>query len=129
MENEKKIAIPIWGNRVSPVFETAVLLLVADVHADGNISSEKIELAGLTPFQKIQKMTELGIDIFACGAITRPFLQALTDANINTIPFVCGNVEKIIHEILNGHNIKVQFAMPGCRNRHRRRKRNHQEKW
>ena len=108
-----RIAIPVWQNRVSPLFDTAAHLLVAE-SAGKKISKQEItSVESLTLFQRIDLLKKLNIDIFVCGGITGPILENIRDKNIKVIPFICGYVDKVLDALLKGKDIKVQFSMPG----------------
>lgn len=114
-----RIAMPVWNNRISPVFDTARILLVVSIDPEGHISQEKIATITLSVTQRVETIFQLGIDLFICGGITRPLLQALQRAGIRTVPFICGAVDQIINGLQRGINIEQQFAMPGRRRRWR----------
>ena len=108
-----KIAIPIWENRVSPLFDNAAHIMLAE--GKGNIieKQEILNVESLTLFQRIDLLQKLHVDVFVCGGITRPILENIRNKNIRTIPFVCGDVKELLHALLEGKDIKNLFSMPG----------------
>jgi predicted Fe-Mo cluster-binding NifX family protein len=114
-----RVAMPVWENRISPVLDTARQLLFVEIAQNKELTRRTISLAGLPLVKRIELISDLGLDLFLCGGITRPFYQALINAGIHTIPFVCGNVDHILSSLLDGSKIEYQFAMPGRENRWR----------
>jgi predicted Fe-Mo cluster-binding NifX family protein len=115
-----KIALPVWESRVSPVFDVAGRLLIVDVE-DGLVSArDELPLATPDPSERVRRLSELGIEVLICGAISR-FLEAeLLASGLRTIPRVCGEVEDIIQAYLTGTLTQPAFQMPGCCRRRRR---------
>ncbi|KAA3612199.1 MAG: hypothetical protein DWQ05_19555 [Calditrichaeota bacterium] len=112
-----KVAIPVWENRISPVFDTTAHILQAEIIDKMLAKKEMLSLESLTIYQRIELLDNLGIDIFICGGITRPLLDSIRNKNIKTIPYVCGNVDKILSALCDGEDIKSLFSMPGNSNK------------
>ena len=111
-----KIAITVWGNKISPVFETAEHLLLVDIVDAVEQNRELIKMNGLLPVQKITLLEDLNVQLLVCGAITRE-LESSFDANkVKIISFVCGNVEQLISAVSHGEPVRDMFGMPGGHN-------------
>lgn len=108
-----KIAIPVWQNRVSPLFDSSAHLLLAESSGRQILKQEITSVESLSLFQRINLLEKLHIDVFICGGITRPILDNIRNKNIKVIPFVCGNVEELLNALLKGRDIESSFAMPG----------------
>ena len=118
-----RVAIPTWEDRISPVFDTAAHLLVVDIENNSEITRETHSLAPSLK-SRMETLAQLSIDLLICGAITRPLFEGLARTGIHIIPYVCGNVEEILKNIMTGEQIQHRFAMPGCRGpQHRRGRR------
>lgn len=109
-----KIAITTWGNRVSPVFDAAKTLLIADIE-NQSINSKKYEsfqpddVSALAALLTREKVT-----VLVCGAISETYAARLVENRIRMFPFVTGNAMNIL-DCLAAHNtIKPAFMMPGC---------------
>ena len=75
-----RIAIPVWQNRVSPLFDTTAHLLVAE-GAGQKISRQEItSVESLTLFQRTDLLRKLQIEIFICGGITK--LKSLNNSGL-----------------------------------------------
>ncbi len=108
-----KIAVPIWENRVSPLFDSAAQILVAEGKGKQIEKQEIISVASLTLFQRIDLLQKLNVEILICGGITRAILDNIRNKNIQTIPFVCGEVRELLQALFEGKDIKSLFSMPG----------------
>jgi len=111
-----KIAITTWENRISPVFDTSRHVRVFEL-SDNGIDSHIEDIGSNVPYGKVESIKRLGIDVLICGAITKMLYTDIVNAGIRVVPFVCGNVEDVLHEYLNKNKIDEKFLMPGCQNK------------
>jgi len=108
-----RVAIPVWGNRVSPVFDTAEYLLLVDIDNGLEQKREVLKMEDPMPLHRVGYLINHGVDLLICGAITRPLKESFNSDKIKIIPFICGNVEQIITALIKGNNINELFRMPG----------------
>jgi predicted Fe-Mo cluster-binding NifX family protein len=65
-------------------------------------------------------LVELGVGTLVCGAISRPLHDMVASQGIRVVPFVTGDLDKVVQAWLNGELARDAFCMPGCcRRRHR----------
>lgn len=116
-----KIALTVWEDRISPVFDVADALMIADIGegAVKHMSLLKMEAVGLSRLVDMLKRRK--ISVLICGAISEIPANILTAAGIRLIPFVSGKIDPILDAMAKGKAIMPAFAMPGVR-RHRRRR-------
>ena len=82
-----KVAVPDWQGRVSPVFDVAEQILLIDVDdEDGNRQVES--LGNTAPYQRAQRLAELGVKVLVCGAISWPLETLLASSGIRVIRLV-----------------------------------------
>lgn len=112
-----KLGITVWGNRISPVFDAAQTLLVAEIRQD-EVVGRQIEMFQAGLFSRfIDLLAELEIEVLICGALSHGPAALLDAAEIQVIPFMTGEVEPILSLYAKGVDL-VDFTMPGCpRNR------------
>lgn len=115
-----KIAIPVWENRVSPVFDTSTHILVADIKENRLVSKEIISLQGITLYQRIELLHKLRIRTFICCAVTRPLLESILGKNIKAVSNICGDIDQILDAVCKGKDIKALFSMPGSINKEKK---------
>ena len=106
------IAIPVWQNRVAPLFDTAANLLV--IKNEGkDPERDIINVESLTLCQRIDLLKILNVDLFICGGITKAILENIRNKSIKAMPFICGDINPILNAVLQGKDIKALFSMPG----------------
>lgn len=115
-----KVAIPQWQDRVSPVFDVASNLLVADVAAGVAHNRHTVRLNSENVQRRVNSLVELGVDVLICGAISWPLELALSNAGVEVVPQTCGEVERVLDAFAAGQWGKDAFLMPGCCGRRRR---------
>lgn len=108
-----KIAIPVWQNSVSPLFDSSTHLMVAETTAKSIINQDVINVESLSLFQRTDLLQKLNVDLFICGGITSPILDNIKNKNIKVIPFVCGNVNELLKATLKKRDLRTLFSMPG----------------
>lgn len=110
-----KLAVTVWDERISPVFDSARTLLLADIK-DARIKN--ISYQSFTP-QFTDRLTgelsRLGIDVLICGAISEIHSTLIESCAIRLIPFISGNVKQVVEAYAMGNPLVPSFSMPGCR--------------
>ncbi|WP_035237392.1 NifB/NifX family molybdenum-iron cluster-binding protein [Desulfobacter vibrioformis] len=109
-----KIAITTWGNRVSPVFDAAKTLLIAEIenhsiHNNKYESFQPDDVIALAALLNREKVTAL-----ICGAISESCAARLVENEIRIFAFVTGNAMDILDCLARHNTIKPAFMMPGC---------------
>lgn len=115
-----KAALTVWAGRVAPVFDVSREALVLEIE-DGVVASSSIENIE-TPMasQKLDRLTELGIETLVCGAITEPLQYELSIREVKVIGFVAGEVDEVVKSLLEGTLPNPALSMPGCCGRQNR---------
>jgi len=109
-----KIAVTVWGNRISPVFDSARTLLIADIK-NGCICKKNYQKFDphhlnimLTDFLQHQ------ISTLICGAISTRPADVIVENRIKLISFVMGNALEFLESFAGKNTIDRSFIMPGC---------------
>ncbi|MBN2474718.1 MAG: NifB/NifX family molybdenum-iron cluster-binding protein [Pirellulales bacterium] len=115
-----RAAIPIADGRISPVFDAARHLLLADIENGREVwrTEQTLEQPELGP--RARRIAEFGADVLICGAISRPLEMMLLSAGVEVIPQTCGPVEDVLKAFISGRLTEQAFVMPGCCGRRRR---------
>ena len=114
-----KIAIPVSGVRLAPVFDAARHLLLVDI-ADGREvkrTEEILEESQLAP--RASRIAELHTDFLICGAISQPLEAMLISAGVEVVSQTCGRVEDVLKAFVSRQLTGDAFVMPGCCGRRR----------
>ena len=125
-----KVAIPTWTDRVSPVFDVAKQLLVVKLEGDREVSREEAAIEETHLMARAKRVTQLGVNVLICGAISMPLEAMLASAGVRIIPHTCGPVEYVLRAFVSGRLTDRAFLMPGCCGRRRRfRRRQRGGRW
>ncbi len=125
-----RIAVTIWNNRISPVFDVAQNLLMVDLDNGEETVRWNLSLSGMPPTLKIETLKKSNVEMVLCGAISELFLRLLTTSGIKVEPWISGNIEEVIQAVIQNKLSDPCYCMPGCYRfrgsgkRHRGRKRN-----
>ena len=107
-----KIAVPIWNDRVSPVFDVATALLVAEF--DGIRVEKRSIVVLLTPTDLGAQLEGLGIHILLCGGISTALLRNVAGRGIQVLRHICGPADTALQGFAEDRLQEDQFQMPGC---------------
>lgn len=108
-----KIAVTIWGNRISPVFDSARTLLVVQIE-DSHITRQfYTPFDPESPVHLITTLKSLEIDTLVCGAISRKPADLISEQNIHLLSFVTGNVRRFLDSFAKGQTVGKKHMMPG----------------
>jgi predicted Fe-Mo cluster-binding NifX family protein len=111
--SSKKVAIPVWKGRVSPVFDAASTLLVCQLREKCEIGRFETRLDEKFLTRRASRIEGLGINTLICGAISRLFHNLLADSGIEVISWVSGSAEEVLKAYLDGTLSQPKFFMPG----------------
>jgi predicted Fe-Mo cluster-binding NifX family protein len=109
-----KVAIPVYGDYVSNVFDFAHRLLLVDIENGKETQRCELELEGLSLPQRAGQLKTHGVDVLVCGAVSRLLANMVTQSGIEVLPFVTGNIENVLGAYMAGQLIRPEFSMPGC---------------
>ena len=109
-----KAAFSVWNDRIAPVFDVARHVYLVDVR-DGEIVDRKEEtLPTETLAARVSQLVDWDIDLLVCGAISRPLYALIVAYGIAVVPFVAGEVGRIVEAWRKGTFDHNAFLMPGC---------------
>jgi predicted Fe-Mo cluster-binding NifX family protein len=117
-----RVAIPACRERVSPVFDTAGIVLVVDLDGGDPIARIAVDLPEGLPRNRVTRLADNGVDVLLCGAISRPLHEMLEAAGIEVKPFLLGPVDELIRAYIEDRLSEPQYIMPGCYGRRRRQR-------
>jgi predicted Fe-Mo cluster-binding NifX family protein len=118
-----KVAIPVFGPRVSPRFDCAPRLLLLTLQDGKIVERQELHLIPSGPWQRVEKLKELGVQALICGGIDVNSAQLLNNHQIQVIGWVAGEVEEALKYFLRGKLRPGSALCPGgARERRRCRK-------
>ncbi len=110
-----KVAIPVWSDQVSTVFDFARHLLLVELDDGNEIGRSKHPFQEGSPIFRAKKLSRFGVEVLICGAISRPLARIVASHGIEIIPFVSGTVNDVLNAYLTGRLADSRFCLPGCR--------------
>jgi len=109
-----KVALPVWDNRVSPVFDFAHAILIAEIENRKVSSKQYLPVdPHLPPFSQAANLSRLGVEILICGAVSQMLEDMIASYGIRVIPAVSGNIEEVLQAHLEGNLSSSKYRMPG----------------
>jgi predicted Fe-Mo cluster-binding NifX family protein len=110
-----KIAIPVWQDKISGVFDFADKLTLAEIQDRTEKSRVELPMPDEPISQKAGRLKELDVDVLICGAISKPLAFLIISSGIKIIPFVSGEFDEVLRAYMDGRLTDSRFLMPGCR--------------
>lgn len=116
-EDTMKIALSIFKDSISTVFDAADQLLILNMDGTTDPKRYTVKLNGTDPAGRANELKDEGIAVLICGAISRPLEGVIASAGIAIHPFVRGSVEEVIAAYQSGRLGQAVFSLPGCHRR------------
>jgi predicted Fe-Mo cluster-binding NifX family protein len=118
-----RVAVPIWGEVVSPLFDSAGTLLVVRFGRDGEMDRQQLAIAGAAPAVRAQLLVRVGVEVLLCGAISRSVQRMLKASGITVVGWVTGPVDEVLEAFIADELDRPRFQLPGCCGRGQQRRR------
>ncbi|MBN1343200.1 MAG: NifB/NifX family molybdenum-iron cluster-binding protein [Phycisphaerae bacterium] len=113
------VAVPVFQNRVSPVFDTCQQVLVFEDDAEGRLICRAVDFSSVQEARRAERLRDLGVDVLLCGGITQMQAHRVSACGIQLVPWVAGEVDEVMSAYRKGGLPDPRFAMPGCGRRRR----------
>lgn len=111
-----KVAVTVWEDRISPVFDASRRLLIAEIQSRQIANRSYIVFDPGEPTRLAKSLSGIDVHVLICGAISRVPATLMNNAGITLIPFITGEVEQVLVAYAKGNPLSPTFAMPGCKN-------------
>ena len=108
-----RVAMPIWENRVSTVLDFSDNLLIADIKERTVVGETSINWSLCNEIMKISLLTEEGVSVLLCGAVSKPLQIMLEDSGIDLVYGLRGMKDVVLQAYLNGTLQGDCFRLPG----------------
>lgn len=115
-----KVALTVWENRISPVYDAANMLLLAEIKDKKVISKRHEPFDAELPARMANRLNELDVTVLICGAISEVPANIIEASKIKLVPFISGKADDVLECYAQGVQIVSSFLMPGCGRRRRR---------
>ncbi len=95
-----RVAVTVWGDRISPLFDATRMLLIVTI-ADQKIVERRYErLDNHVPMGRISWLQKSGVQAIICGGISDFFINLIEAQGIRIVPFASGNVNDVLEAFL-----------------------------
>jgi predicted Fe-Mo cluster-binding NifX family protein len=108
-----KIVIPVFENRVSPVFDWCSNLLLVENQSGREVGRSEVAAADNDSLRQADQMVELGASMVVCGGIGEMLLGLIEARGIRVIPGVSGDIDDVLTALSAGELSHPRFMMPG----------------
>lgn len=108
------IAVTVWGNRVSPVFDSSRNLMITSIEECAVAGREFKPFNPKDPTDFMQTFHQNQIDVLICGAITQTQSSMIEADSIRLISFVTGFADDILASYIENPDQISLFNMPGA---------------
>lgn len=116
-----KMALTVWGNRISPVFDAAHILLVVEIENATIINRHYEPFHPESPTRLAVRLMEMNVAVLICGAISEMPANTLEANVIKLIPFITGDAVEVIDAYVKDVPFMPSFLMPRCSHKRYRR--------
>ena len=94
------IAIPVFGNRISPRLDYAESLQLVNIENGRIKNREIIKLFSLNRFEKINMLIRIHPNILICDGVSELSYEKLVQNNIEVFPWIHGEVDMILEKYI-----------------------------
>lgn len=108
-----KTVIPIYKNRISPVFDWCRNLLLVEIQSGRELGRSKVAAANIDQVRQADQLVELGVGLVVCGGISKTLIGLLETRGIRTISGVSGNIDDVVAALRTEVLLHPRFVMPG----------------
>ena len=112
-----KVAVTVWDERISPVFDASRHLLIAEVEKNRIKSRSTVMFDPEMPSRLSKMLSDIGASVLICGAVSQFPASILAADGITLIPFITGRVDLVLAAFAAGKSLNPTFVMPGCGDR------------
>ena len=110
-----KIAIPLFGTRISPRFDHTKKFLLVSAENGKIIDRQELLTEGWTSLTRIKRLRELGVDTLICSGIDCFSARQLDFYGVRIYSWVTGEVEDALRCFLEGKLESGTMMGPGGR--------------
>jgi len=96
------------------VFDSARTLLIAEIDGQRLVGAIRLTFDPQRPLELLQLLRAQQVGLIICGAVSEGPAAMLESAGVRLIPFITGEVDRVLAHYLLGRPFGMEFCMPGC---------------
>jgi predicted Fe-Mo cluster-binding NifX family protein len=112
-----KVAVTVWKDRISPVFDASRRLLIAEIENARVTDRSYVFFDPGWPANLVKTLAMLKVPVLICGAVSQAPATIINAGGITLIPFIAGEVDRVLEVYAKGNPLAPTFVMPGCGSR------------
>ena len=109
-----KVAVTVWEDRISPVFDASRRLLIAEIENARVTDQSYVLFDPGRPGSLVKTLAMLDVPVLICGAVSQAPATIIVTGGITLIPFIAGEVDRVLEVYAKGNSLEPTFVMPGC---------------
>ena len=109
----KRLALPVYLTRVSPVLDTCTRLVLIDLNGGREILRNEIPATGISLGERLRLLLNLKVELVICAGTSQQFYSGLNQKGVQLITGIVGEIEQVVQGFLNGRLKDPVFRMPG----------------
>lgn len=109
----KRVAIPTFQNRISPVLDSCRHMLLLDIENGNEMDRRNVYLGEMCLTERCGIFKNLDVAMVICGGISEILANMLKGSNIRLLNGIAGDIDDVITAFLEDDLDKPQFYMPG----------------
>jgi predicted Fe-Mo cluster-binding NifX family protein len=115
------VAIPLFGSRISPRFDSCQEILIVTIEGARIIDKKTVSISSLTPTQRVADLRNRKVKTVICGGINGAVHNHLRNVGISVIYDVMGDADEALNRFLTGR-LRPRAFCEGRRRKAWRRK-------
>ncbi len=104
-----KVAVTVWKDRISPLFDATRMLLIAEFEGGTIIRKYREDFDCDSPFSRAEKLDDLGVTVLICGGISDGFARLIEARHIEIIPFAAGTADEALEAFIAHRSLDNKF--------------------
>jgi predicted Fe-Mo cluster-binding NifX family protein len=109
-ERSMNIAIPVFGKRVSPRFDSAATFLLVRVNDGAVLESTERSMQDAYGWRRTELLTGDKVNVLLCGGIRQCDYYSVANAGIDVYPGLMGETQEVLEAFLRGEISKEGFC-------------------
>ncbi|NOX88132.1 MAG: hypothetical protein GXO77_03835 [Calditrichaeota bacterium] len=95
-----RLAMPLWQNRVAPVFDTCSKIKLYDIEKGKIIGIETINLRNMSVGQRLRAIYGQNVEVLVCNGVSLFYRACLQTHYIRVFPNIYGKEEQVLKSII-----------------------------
>ncbi len=108
-----RVAIPVFNQRVAPVFDWAGILAIIETSSSGPNLPVEQDITSLLALQRSELLLSENIEVLICGGISCPLAAQISNSGIKVIAGIAGDTHQVIGAFNSGNLDSAKWALPG----------------